>query len=260
MIGKFLFLGTGASTGVPQIGCKCVTCLSGSPQNLRLRTAGFIKIGHLSLLIDVGPDFRQQALRYKIDHVDGLLVTHTHFDHIAGIDELRIFYLKQKKPLPCLLSQESLNDLKTRYAYLFRPIESESALSAQMDMHILPKEDGEIDFLGLKIHYCSYFQGGMKVSGFRFGDFAYISDIKKYEESIFQHLRGVKQLVVSALLEETSPFHFSLNDAIEFSKKIGAQETYVTHISHHMNYETVSSKLPPNVKLGTDGMEVTFEY
>ena len=121
MIGKFLFLGTSASAGVPIIGCKCPVCTSSSPRNHRLRPAGLLQVAGRTLLIDVGPDFRQQALKYQIDAPDGLILTHTHYDHIAGIDELRVYYVRSKKPFPCLLSQESFEDLKRRYYYLFRP-------------------------------------------------------------------------------------------------------------------------------------------
>ena len=127
MKGSFLFLGTSGSTGIPVIGCKCPICTSSDPRNQRLRPAGWVRIGGTSLLIDAGPDLRGQALKYGIDRVDGLLLTHTHFDHIAGIDELRIFYVRHKKPLPCLLSQETYDELKKRYYYLFQPKNSDSA-------------------------------------------------------------------------------------------------------------------------------------
>jgi phosphoribosyl 1,2-cyclic phosphate phosphodiesterase len=260
MIGKFLFLGTGASAGVPVVGCKCSVCLSNAPHNQRLRTSGLLKVNGKCFLIDVGPDFRQQALRYKLDHLDGLLLTHTHFDHIAGIDELRVFYLREKKYLPCLLSFESLEDLKVRYAYLFQPIGTVPTISAQIEMHLLKEDLGEVDFLGLNIGYCSYFQGNTKVNGFRLGRFAYISDIKEYDESIFIALKGVEKLVISALLEGDSPLHFSLNQAIDFAKKVGVNNAFITHISHRMDYESVSKKLPSFIQLGVDGMEVEFEY
>lgn len=260
MIGKFTFLGTGASAGVPIVGCKCHVCLSSSPYNQRLRSAGLLSFQELRFLIDVGPDFRQQALAHHLDHIDGLLLTHTHFDHIAGIDELRVFYFRHKKPLPCLLSFESLEELKTRYAYLFQPIGTVPTISVQMEMHLLEEDQGEVDFLGIKVGYCSYFQGNMKVTGFRVGNFAYISDIKEYDPSLFVALQGVETLVVSALFEESSPLHLSLDEAIDFSKKVGARQAYITHISHKMEYESVSKKLPLNIRLAFDGMEIAFEY
>lgn len=258
--GRFLFLGTSASAGVPVIGCKCSVCSSTSPCNLRLRPSGLLKVDGKSLLIDVGPDFRQQALKFKIDSLDALILTHTHYDHIAGIDELRIFYLRSKKNLPCLLSYESLEDLKKRYYYLFRPIGEVPTLSAQMDFTLLENDMGEVDFLGIKIGYISYFQGGTKVNGFRVGDFAYVSDIREYDSSVFLGLKGVKKLVVSALRDEPSPLHLSLDQAVEFARTVGAEETRLTHISHGLDHDATNRKLPPSIQLGFDGLEMEFQY
>lgn len=254
--GKFTFLGTSASAGVPMVGCKCAVCTSASAKNQRLRPSGLLRVGGKSILIDVGPDFRTQAIKYKIDHLDGLLLTHTHFDHIAGIDDLRAYYLQTKKKLPCLLSKESLDDLKTRYDYLFRT--SGKSLSAQLAFTPLPDEMGQTEFLGLKIGYVSYIQSGMKVNGFRLGDFAYISDIREYEDSIFGALKGVKNLVLSALREEPSDLHFTMDEAIAFSRKVGAEATFLTHISHAVDHEAVNKKLPVEVRLGFDGFEMEF--
>ena len=229
--GRFLFLGTSASAGVPVIGCKCSVCMSSSPHNRRLRPSGLLKFKGRSFLIDVGPDFRSQALKYEINTLDGLLLTHTHYDHIAGVDELRIYYLQSKKKLPCLLSRESWEDLQKRYDYLFQPIGEKSSLSAQLEFTLLKSDEGEIDFQGVNIGYVSYFQGKTKVNGFRVGDFAYISDIRDYDPSIFSALRGVRKLVLSALCEKPHAFHFSLDQAIDFAEKVGAEETRLTHIS-----------------------------
>lgn len=258
--GSFIFLGTSASAGIPVIGCTCAVCCSSSSYNKRLRSSGLLRIGDLSLLIDVGPDFRAQALKYKIDHLDGLLLTHTHYDHIAGVDELRIYYLRSGKKLPCLLSSESFKDLQKRYDYLFRSTRDGPTLSAQLDLHVLTSNEGEVDFLGKNIGYMSYFQGGTKVNGFRFGDFAYISDIREYDPSIFTHLQGVQTLVLSALSEEPSPLHLSLDEAVYFAKKVNARQTRITHISHGMDHETINQKLPSSIQLGYDGLEMEFEY
>jgi len=254
--GSFLFLGTSGSTGIPVIGCKCPICTSSDSRNQRLRPAGRVFIGEKSLLIDAGPDLRQQALRAGIDHVDGLLLTHTHFDHIAGIDDLRIFYVRNKKPLPCLLSQETYDELKKRYYYLFQPKNLNSALSAQFEFHILPKDNGTISFAGLEIGYCSFFQGNMKVTGFRIGDFAYISDIRKFDDSIFPPLQGIRQLVLSALMPDPTPFHLSFQEAVEFAKKTGAKKTWLTHLGHFLDHEAANALLPPEVRLGYDGLEL----
>lgn len=259
MKGTFLFLGTAGSAGVPVIGCSCSVCQSNSPFNQRLRPSGLLKVDGKTLLIDVGPDFRSQALKYRIDLLDGLILTHTHYDHIAGIDELRIYYLRSQKKLPCLLSEESFEDLEKRYYYLFQPIGKVPTLSAQLDIHLLPEDEGEEEFLGLKIGYVTYTQGGCKVNGFRFGDFAYISDIREFHPSIFEKLIGIKTLVLSALREEKSMLHFSLNEAVEFASKVGAKHTWLTHISHGLDHEATNRKLPKSIQLGYDGLELEFE-
>lgn len=259
MIGRFLFLGTSASAGIPVIGCKCAVCTSPSPYNQRLRPSGLIRIGGKNLLLDVGPDFRQQALKYKIDVLDGLLLTHTHYDHIAGVDELRVFYLRCKKPLPCLLSRESFEELRSRYHYLFQPIGEVPTLSAQLEFQILEEDLGSTEFLGVKLDYMSYFQGGVKVNGFRIGDFAYVSDIREYDDSVFLALKGVKKLVLSALREAPSPLHLSLDEAVAFAQKVGAKETRLTHVSHAVDHEIINQKLPPTVQIGYDGLEMEFK-
>ena len=244
MQASFLFLGTGASAGIPVIGCSCNVCQS----NKRLRASGLLTVGKKVFLIDVGPDFRQQALTHKISHLDGLLLTHTHYDHIAGIDELRVL----KGALPCLLSKESFADLQRRYSYLFAK-ESISYV-ARLDCQVLPEETGETQFCGITIGYTTYAQSGMKVNGFRIGNFAYISDIREHSEEIYSFLQGVEQLVLSALSIQSSKVHFSLEEAVQFSKKVGAKKTWLTHLSHAIDHEAASRQLPSNVQLGYDGL------
>lgn len=254
--GKFVFLGTSASAGIPVIGCKCAVCTSHSSHNQRLRPSGLLRVGEKTLLIDVGPDFRQQALKHKIDSLDGLILTHTHYDHIAGIDELRIYYLRSKKSLPCLLSYESLEELKKRYHYLFQPIGEVPTLSAQLVFTLLSNDIGEVKFEDLAFRYFSYFQGGTKVNGFRLNDFAYVTDIREFDPSIFVSLKGVRTLVLSALRDEPSPLHLSLDQAVDFAREAGAKQTYLTHISHAMDHETINRKLPSSIQCGFDGLEI----
>lgn len=256
---KFQFLGTGASAGVPVVGCKCSICHSATLRNHRMRPAGLLQVGGKTLLLDVGPDFRQQALLYGIDRIDGLLLTHTHYDHIAGIDELRIFFVREKKAVPCLLSEESLEELKKRYEYLFHPAKEGESLTAKLDLKVLENDQGKTHFLGLKIGYLSFFQGGMKVTGFRIGNFAYVSDIREYESKVFDALEGVEVLVLSALRKEPSKLHFSLDEAIVFANQVKAKKTWLTHLSHAVDYEAVNRTLPSGIQLGYDGLELEFQ-
>lgn len=253
MKGSFQFLGTSASAGIPVIGCKCAVCKSESPKDRRFRPSGLVQVGGKKLLIDIGPDFRSQALQNQIEHLDGLLLTHTHYDHIAGIDELRIFNHRQKKPFPCLLSQESLEELRKRYYYFF-----EDELSTKLHCTILEGERGEVRFLDVKLSYCSYFQGPMKVNGFRFGDFAYIADAQSYDDSLIDFLKGVRVLVLNALRPDPSPYHLSFADVVAIAQQVEAEQTWITHLGHFLQHEAMDALLPDSVKVAYDGLKLEF--
>lgn len=256
MHGTFLFLGTGASSGVPKIGCGCAVCRSTDSRNQRLRPSGVIEVAGKRLLLDVGPDFRQQMLRAGLDHLDGMLLTHTHYDHIAGIDELRALNFKLQGPFPTLLSKESLADLHVRYSYMFTKGVS---VTASLDCTVLPDEAGEVEFLGIKVGYISYRQGNMKVNGYRIGNFAYVTDIREFGEDIYPFLKGVDQLVLSALRPDSSKLHLSLDEAVEIARKAGVGQTWLTHLSHEIDHEAVMKRLPANVQPGYDGQQLKFE-
>ncbi|MCH9628041.1 MAG: Phosphoribosyl 1,2-cyclic phosphate phosphodiesterase [Chlamydiales bacterium] len=260
MKAEFLFLGTGGSSGIPMIGCDCPVCISKDPKNARLRPSALLKIEDKHLLIDSGPDFRTQALRYHIHHLDGVLLTHSHFDHVAGLDELRIYYLIERRALPVLASKETLKDLKRRYDYLFREKSWGMSLAAQLEFHVLEKSRGQTDFLGIALTYVSYEQGGMAVNGYRFGPFAYISDIRTYPDTLFADLKGVEILVVSALRQESSMMHFTVDEAVEFAQKIGAKQVYFTHIGHELDHHQTNATLPEGISLAYDGLTVEFSH
>jgi phosphoribosyl 1,2-cyclic phosphate phosphodiesterase len=252
---RFLFLGTGGSTGIPVIGCHCLTCSSPSSFNKRLRPSALIRTENKNFLIDVGPDFREQALKYGIERLDGLLLTHTHFDHIAGIDELRTYNFLQKSALPCLLSRATYDELKRRYYYLFEPRGGDSSLCASLDIHLIEKASGSVDFGGLPWRYVTYEQGSMVVTGFCVGKLAYISDIKRYTEDLFSQLKGIEILVLSAVKRDHSEMHLTLQEAIAFAGKVGAKKTWITHVGHDLEYEEINRMLPEGIKLSFDGQE-----
>lgn len=260
MRAKLTFLGTGSSTGTPVLGCTCAVCTSLSPRNQRLRPSILLEVEGKTLLFDVGPDFRAQALRYGISHLDGLIITHTHFDHIAGIDELRAFNFKRSTPIPCLLSEESLVDLQTRYCYLFKETHGETIKTAKFHYTVLSGPFGEAPFLGLPFQFVKYNQCEMKVTGFRLGSFAYITDIRQYEPAILARLAGVKTLILSSLYGKHSDFHLSFSEAIAFSQQVGASQTWLTHMGHQTDHEEGNRNLPPDVQLAYDGqlLELTL--
>lgn len=259
MNGRLLFLGTGSSAGIPLIGCQCEVCTSPSPFNKRLRPSALVSVNNKKFLIDAGPDFRQQALRYNITALDGVVFTHAHFDHTAGIDDLRIYFFWSKKPLPTLVSKDTAKEIKIRFDYLFKYSELYDNKTPRIVFHELPDElEGKIVFEEIPITYVTFEQGGMKVNGFRFNDLAYISDIRNYPETIFQYLKGIKTVVVSALRHQSSPLHFSVEEAVNFIEKTGAEKAWLTHVSHDLEHNKMNELLPPHIKMAYDGLEIDF--
>lgn len=255
---RLLFLGTGASAGIPAIGCCCEVCRSKDPHNRRLRTSAVIQAAGKTLLIDAGPDLRAQALQHHIHHIDGVLFTHTHYDHTGGIDELRSYFFKTQQPVLCLLSETSMIDLQRRFYYLFDRPSDYTSLTTRLSFQVLQEERGTTDFVGLKIGYMTYHQGGMPVNGFRIGDLAYLSDIYDYHETIFDDLKNVKTLVISALRHDPSPVHFTVAEAVAFAKRVGAEQTWLTHIAHDLDHTSTNVHLPSSVQLAYDGLTIPF--
>ncbi|MBP9842053.1 MAG: MBL fold metallo-hydrolase [Simkaniaceae bacterium] len=234
--------------GIPVAGCLCPVCQSGHPSNDRLRPAALIQDdANRTFVIDMGPDFRFQALKYQIHQIDGILITHTHYDHIAGLDEIRSYHFRQGKPIPILLSRESYYDCKIRYYYL---------PDLCLKYTILDDAMGTINFEGLPLTYLSYRQAMMQVLGFRMGQFAYITDIQEHSDEVIGALQGVETLVVSALRWSKSPVHLTIDEAVAFSEKVGAKKTYFTHIAHELDHESTNKVLPKNIQLAYDGLEL----
>lgn len=255
----FTLLGSGGAMGVPMLACSCEICLSTNPHDRRMRSAGLLSLPDKEILIDVGPDFRDQALRFGIKHIDGVIITHTHSDHIAGIDDLRAFYFMTKQAMPCLVSRETHQSIQSSHAYLFQERSHGSNITAKLDFQELGAERGEVSFQGVDLKYCSYLQGSMKVNGFRLGDFAYITDIKIFPNSIYEDLKGVKHLVLSTCQSKSSHVHFGIQEAIDFRDKLGAENTYLMHISHHLGHDEGNAALPDGMQMAYDGLQIKFK-
>lgn len=260
MNGTFVFLGTGSSMGVPVIGCSCQVCQSSNLKNKRTRAAALVHLKDKTFLIDAGPDFRSQALINNIQKIDGFILTHAHYDHIGGFDDLKAYQYVLQKKVPCLMSEETFLELKNRYHYFFHPTPEDPVNSRFFSWTLVDNSFGQIEFEGSLLHYVSYFQAGMKVLGVRIGNLAYISDIKRYEERLIQELAGVEILIVSALKTAGSEMHFSLEEALTFSKRVAPHKTYLTHIAHEMEHQKVQESLPSNVFLAYDGLTLPFIF
>ncbi|MDF2577377.1 MAG: lipB [Chlamydiales bacterium] len=258
MEGKFLFLGTGGSLGVPVIGCNCTVCQSNSPYDKRFRTSGLITFGDKNFLIDSGPDFRNQALSNKLNHIDALLLTHLHYDHIAGIDDLRIFNSYTEKAIPCYLSYETFYSFQHQYYYLFTPPQGEKSAFVQIDCHPLAEESGNFKIFDCPFSFFNYYQGLTQVTGFRFGDCAYLTDIRSYSDHIFDWLKGTRTLIIGASKLVPSKMHFSFDEAMAFSQKVSPSQTYITHISDSILHASAAAHLPNGIKFAYDGLEITF--
>ncbi|MEQ8241327.1 MAG: MBL fold metallo-hydrolase [Cyclobacteriaceae bacterium] len=250
---KVTFLGTGTSQGVPVIGCDCEICQSLDYRDKRLRSSIHIEVDNQSIVVDTGPDFRQQMLRERTEKLDFVLFTHSHKDHTAGLDDVRAFNFKQNMDMPLYGNAQVLKQLKTEYYYAF--LEKKYPGTPQLQLNTITEDPFEVN--GLKIIPLPVTHLHMPVLGFRIKDFSYITDANFIPDSTFRRLEGTKVLVLNALQKESHISHFNLEEAIAIAKQVGAEKTYFTHLSHKMGLHTeVSEDLPSSIELGYDGLVV----
>lgn len=266
---KVTLLGCGSSMGVPVIGCSCHVCQSSHPRNRRMRSSLLLEDDFGAWLVDVGPDFREQALRKKIvssgkGSLHGVIITHAHSDHVSGLDDLRIFNFAQERSLPIILSESCYRDLAHRFYYMFEPKSSHQSSSqnlhqnssASLRPYILPNAHGRMHLDGLEFTYSTHYQGGMPILGLRFGDFGYFTDIKDYGPELVAHAKGIRTLVISGGGMRSVRMHMNFLESIELAKEIGAQRTIFTHMDHDIDYSHWENRLPHGMTLGYDGMEI----
>jgi phosphoribosyl 1,2-cyclic phosphate phosphodiesterase len=252
---KVTFLGTGTSQGVPVIGCSCSVCKSLDFRNKRFRCSIHFDLGDLSLVVDTGPDFRSQILRADIKRLDGILFTHEHKDHTAGLDDIRPFNFRQQKDMPIFGRSNVLEQIKREFAYVF------SSKKYPGVPRIEPIEINENPFLiqGVKITPIPVLHYKLPVLGFRIGDFTYITDTNFIPDESMKLIEGSKVVVLNALQKEPHISHFTLDEAILKAKEIGAEQTYLTHISHKVGlHNEVDEELPKGISLAYDGLEITL--
>ncbi|WP_066218535.1 MBL fold metallo-hydrolase [Formosa haliotis] len=252
---KITFLGTGTSQGIPIIGSDHPVCLSENPKDKRLRVSVLIEWDNFSYVIDCGPDFRQQMLSNKVESLDGILFTHEHADHTAGLDDIRPFFFRQGD-IDIYAHERVLTSLERRFDYIFET-ENKYPGAPSVQPHIITNTPFKIENLEVIPINGMHFK--LQVFGFRFKDFAYLTDMKTLENEEIDKLKGVKVLVVNALRIQPHISHFSLDEALAFIKKVQPEQAYLTHISHLLGFhDVVQNQLPKNVFLAYDNLQITI--
>lgn len=250
-------LGSGTSMGVPVVGCHCPVCLSSDPHNKRLRSSVVVRAAGSTVLVDCSIDFRQQMLRDPVQRIDSILITHTHSDHINGLDDLRSFNYLQKGAIPLYSLQYFLDDLRTRFSYCFNPLQLGGGIP-QLDLR--PVEPGEpFTAAGLEVMPIEIMHGQLSILGYRFGRFAYLTDCSGIPKASEPLLQGLDLLIISALRHRPHSTHFNVQQALEASERLGARRVYFTHVADDLDHETTNRELPPWAKLLYDGQVLEVE-
>ena len=254
---RVVLLGTGTSFGVPQVGCRCRTCTSSDPRDRRTRTAALVETRGRRLLIDTPPELRLQLVTHGIDRLDAVLFTHTHADHVHGIDDLRPLTARRKDGLPAYGPPEALAELTARFRYIFdanhppRPGTSKPQLAA---LPLAP--DQPADVAGVPVLPLALPHGDQMVYGYRIGPIAYLTDAKSIPDAVRERLGGLELLVLNALLPRPHPLHLSIPEAIAAAQAIGARRTLLTHLTHETPHAELEASLPPGIEPAYDGLVV----
>lgn len=253
---KITFLGTGTSSGVPLIGCDCEVCSSADKKDNRLRSSILVQSATTTFVVDTGPDFRYQMLRQKIKHLDAVLFTHPHKDHMAGLDDIRAFNFFTKKPID--VYADSLTEEAVRRDFYYAFTDTKYPGIPELNLNTISLEPftiGDIPVIPILVWHLK-----MPVMGFRFGKFTYITDANRIEESEREKIRGSEAMVLNALRKQKHISHFTLEEAIEMVQELKVPEAYFTHISHQLGrHDEIETELPDGIHLAYDGLTLSFE-
>ena len=251
---KFTILGSGTSTGVPVLGCHCVVCSSAEPRNKRTRCSALLEWQGYKVLIDTATDFRQQALRENIEHVDGVLFTHAHADHVHGIDDLRTFTLRADKAIPIYASRGVLDRIQGLFSYIFSDNDT-PGFRPRLKAHEVA---GPFQLFGQLVIPVPLIHGPGESLGYRIGCLAYVVDCSAIPESSWPLLEGLEVLVIDALRFREHESHFTVRDAIEVAQRLKVPKTLLTHLTHDIDYPRHSNGLPDGVEFAYDGQTLSL--
>jgi phosphoribosyl 1,2-cyclic phosphate phosphodiesterase len=255
---RIIILGSGTSFGLPQIGCDCRVCLSPDPRDARTRAAAVIEDGATRILIDTPPELRLQLLSAGIETLDAVFYTHDHADHVHGIDDLRAISMR-RGILPVYGRSETLGQITERFRYIFDCDIVPPQGTSKPELSVMPVLPGKaITVGGLSVLPLELGHGRRKILGYRVGGVAYLTDVKTVPSETLDNLRNLSVLVVSALLDRSHPTHFSIDEAVEFAKSVGAERTFLTHLTHRHTHSEFLDRLPDGIEPAYDGLDVVF--
>ncbi len=249
---RVVMLGTGTSAGVPTLGCRCAICRSTNPRNKRMRCSAYLESEGQRFLIDCGTDFRTQALANGVEDVDFVLMTHTHADHVNGLDDLRAFNMVHRHPIAIYSDAPSLADIRQRFAYCFAPPPPGGGIPQLELVEIAPGRP--VTIRGIEVLPVTVFHGRQPILGFRIGAFAYLTDVSTIPEETYAALEGVEVLVTSALRIRPHPTHMSLEESLAAARRVGARQTWFVHMNHDLEHEATNAMLPDGIRLAHDGL------
>ncbi|MCF6178355.1 MAG: GPMC system MBL fold metallohydrolase [Geopsychrobacter sp.] len=251
---SLIILGSGTSTGIPVIGCTCPVCQSKDPRNSRTRCSALLRCGHCNILIDTATDLRQQMLREQINHIDAVLYTHVHADHLHGIDDLRVFTRRNRPPIPLYGANAALLQIRNNFPYIFAST-SEPGYIPQLKT--CPVAD-TFWICGIPLIPVPLLHGAMEVFGYRIGPLAYLTDCNGIPEASRTLLDGVEILVIDGLRIKPHRTHFNIQQAVKVAQEIGAKQTWLTHLSHEVDHPKHEKELPPGIGFAFDGQQIEF--